>query len=147
MRLRDSQIRNDFRRGFIARPHAVRNADAAVRVSRKREAWRARRKLPNAFYPGLVAERVLGHCFRPSVNFGEQRFGGEVENSFELAPDENFHFSVRQLKYSLIPAAAEKTTQQRPIRWNTPGELVVHEGAGEYAFAFASRNEKSKTRG
>ena len=91
-----------------------------------------------------MADAVLGHGGLPFIDAGEERRGAEAEDLLQFVADYGDDGVVGELPDIFRVRSGEEAAQQGAIFGGAVGELVVDEGCGQQALAFAAGHEKSE---
>ena len=134
-----------MRGGLLAGADAVRDADAAVSVARQCESGQLLAKAFDSIEAFEMANAVLRHGGLPSVYPGKQRRGAKAEDLLQFVANHSDDGVIGKPAHVFGARSGEEAAQQGAIFRGAVRKFVVHESRGQQAFAFAARNEKSKT--
>ena len=129
---------------------AVRHANAAISIPRKREAGQLLAQSFDAIETVEMSDAVLRHRRLPSVDARKQRLGAQAgdlrtQNLLQFVAHDSDNLLVAQRPDTLRILSRKKTTQQGAVFRSAMRKFVVHESRGQQLLAFAPRNQKSES--
>jgi hypothetical protein len=111
--------------------NAIRNPDAAISVSRKLKS----RKLFQVRFYALdffeMADVVLGHRARVTVNAAEERFGGYAQQRRQFITHAGYDRAVVLFEHERLQCPADERSQQNRPFGRSARVFNAAEGAGQ----------------
>jgi hypothetical protein len=134
----------DLLGGFLAGADAVGDAYASVAVAGEGQFRKLVAETLDAVQAFEVADAVLGHGGLPFVDAGEEWHGTEAQDLLQFVPDHGDDGVVGFVPDVFCVRSGEEAAQKGAVLGSAVGELVVNEGCGQQALAFAAGHEESE---
>src|SRR5262249_23371010 len=134
-----------FGGGVHSGADAIRNAYARIGIPCQRQAGQFLTKSYDSRQSIKMPNHVLSHGAIPAINDGEQRAGGDCQDTVQIAADDFDDRIVIQLHVIVRIGTTEEAPDQGGVFRRTEAEFVVNKRRGQNFNGFTFGRKKSET--